>query len=646
MNEQRKTPPEKLAEKPAEKSPEKLAEKKQARVFRNERGLLCAEIGGLTIHSTRNPQKEAEKLMSHMADPKAKGLLVFGLGLGYHLRALADLFPQKEVICFEPDPLWPALIAREGIHAGDLAAKIIFPDSTLSNLQDYFHEGYQLIALESYRRIYPELFALVEGLHKKYSSRNAVNQNTLKRFGLRWVENLLINFLCLERQQSINIMRNTFPGFPALLLAGGPTLRSILPLLEHLRQRMIILAVDTSYSPCREAGIEPDFLIAVDPQYWNTKHFERLRPVPGGPKEKPEEGPEGRPEERPEKEPVEKPEEGSGENTAILISESSAHPRTFRLLKRQPYFCGSLFPLGDFFEQHLPPRDKLGAGGSVATTAWSFLRYIGATKIYTAGMDMGFPNRKTHFHGSYFEETIAMSGTSLLPAETAALSYLLSGRPEYRESYSGRALLSDSRMDLYCQWFEHQIQQDDEVMGASLSEESRKIPGMGLAKPEELLSLPNIRMEIDGRLARIRQSASAQPQREGLMAASVSEALQGSMEDMATQCRQALEIIGEYHHNRSPAAQTLDRLQNIDRRLLSDETRNIAGFLISDVVNSLIGLPDPETLPDAMKRSEELYRRLLESTDGHIRIFRKTMAKIKNSAQHADNKAREQNGLC
>ena len=548
-----------------------------------------------------------------MVEPAAKGLLVFGIGLGYHLQALRELFPQKDIICFEPDPTWPDRLAEQNISLENLTAGTLFPDSPnwQEALRSRFHDGYQLIALESCRRAYPALFAEVDALHTRYNSRDTVNRNTLKRFGARWVENLLINFLCLEGQQSINPMRGRFSSLPALLLAGGPTLHSVLPLLKDLRQRMIILTVDTSYACCREVGIEPDFLIAVDPQYWNTKHFERVEPA---------------------------------KKAAILISESSAHPRTFRLLNRRPCFCGSLFPMGSFFEQSIPPRDRLGAGGSVTTTAWDFLKYIGATQIYTAGMDMGFPERETHFRGSYFEETIAMTGNALHPAETAALSYLFSGQPEYRESYTGEPVLSDRRMDLYCQWFEHQIQQDDRVRGFALSEKSRRIPGMELTDRNHLLSLPDIRKDIDERLQNIRTSLS-QGQETGDRLNEAFQSLQTSMSTMSEQCRKALKILDGFHHNNSVKESVIEGLNEIDSGLLSDGNRQIAGFLINDAMNSLAGLPNPQTFQDAMHRSEKLYRELLTGIETHIRIFRK--ARIKISRLQADNnKIRGNNTLC
>ncbi|MGI9256457.1 MAG: motility associated factor glycosyltransferase family protein, partial [Salinispira sp.] len=448
----------------------------EARIFRTERGIPAVEIGGMTIHSLRNPRREAEKLMKGMVDPAAPGLLVFGMGLVYHLDALKRLFPQKECVCFEPNSNWPARLAGCGLM--EPARQIITPETPdwQELLKDFFQNSYQLVALKPYRRAYPQLFDEVQTLQKVYGSRKNMNRNTLKRFGSRWVENLLSNFLFLEEQRSINEMRGMFFGFPALLLAGGPTLEAVLPLLPELRVRMIILAVDTALPRCRESGVEPDFLMVVDPQYWNTKHFEHsFQELP------------------------------PPQNRSILISESSAHPRTFRLIGTVPYFCGSLFPLGALFEQALPPRDRLGSGGSVSTTAWDFLKYIGTSTIYIAGMDMGFPGQRTHFHGSYFEEMIAMSGTALSPAETAAVDYLYSGNPKYRKTFSGETLLSDSRMDLFCQWFEkrlkderlkEEIDKTDSAKTFALSSKSRRIPGMPQTTPEKLLSLPDIRMKI------------------------------------------------------------------------------------------------------------------------------------------------------
>ena len=64
------------------------------------------KIGSVTVHSFYNPLAEADAFAEAQAQavPEAqeRPLLVFGLGLGYHVKALAKRFPDRELIVVEP----------------------------------------------------------------------------------------------------------------------------------------------------------------------------------------------------------------------------------------------------------------------------------------------------------------------------------------------------------------------------------------------------------------------------------------------------------------------------------------------------------------------------------------------------------------
>ena len=110
-----------------------------------------------------------------------------------------------------------------------------------------------------------------------------------------WVRNLLSNLDRFAGNPGIGVAQNRFPGVPALVMAAGPSLDEVLPHLKALKEHMLIVAVDTSYRFCKNQGVEPDFLVSVDPQYWNSRHLDWLE-----------------------------------REQTILVSESSAHPRVFR----------------------------------------------------------------------------------------------------------------------------------------------------------------------------------------------------------------------------------------------------------------------------------------------------------------------------
>ena len=145
-------------------------------------------------------------------------------------------------------------------------------------------------------------------------------------------------------------------GLPALVIAGGPSLDSLAPSLAALRERMVLVSVNTPLRACRERGVEPDFTVVVDPQFWASRSLDWTLAQDG-----------------------------------VLVAEPSACPRIFRRETERFFLCSSLFPLGETLEAAVGEKGRLGAGGSVSTSAWDLARLLGARPLYAAGLDLGFP---------------------------------------------------------------------------------------------------------------------------------------------------------------------------------------------------------------------------------------------------------------
>ncbi|MDR2898613.1 MAG: DUF115 domain-containing protein, partial [Spirochaetaceae bacterium] len=217
---------------------------------------------------------------------------------------------------------------------------------------------------------------------------------------------------------------------------------------------------------CLAAGVEPDFVILVDPQYWNMRHLD-----------------------------------GLSASKSILITEAAAWPSVFRFKCRRILLCSSQYAPGKFIENRIGKKGELSAGGSVATAAWDFARFIGCTTIITAGLDLGFPAGKTHSKGSTFEERAHMFSHRLHPAETDSFQALYSAAPFYAPDYEGNQLLTDRRMSLYGWWFESRRAAFPGITAGTVSPRGLRIPGMQVFSMEEIEAFPVMRAQIDAVLA-------------------------------------------------------------------------------------------------------------------------------------------------
>ena len=78
-------------------------------------------------------------------------------------------------------------------------------------------------------------------------------------FAIQQIENLT------ENQTPAIHLKDLFKGKTAVLLAGGPSLDSMLPWVKQQRNNLVVIAVSRTSASLLRAGITPDILVSVDP---------------------------------------------------------------------------------------------------------------------------------------------------------------------------------------------------------------------------------------------------------------------------------------------------------------------------------------------------------------------------------------------
>ena len=116
----------------------------------------------------------------------------------------------------------------------------------------------------------------------------------------------------------------------------------------------------------------------------------------------------------------------------------------------------------------------------------------GASEIFFAGMDLGFPNKETHIRGSKFEEKIHYESIRTKTAETKNIQTLFSAAPFYAKDYNGNEILTDKKMQLFSWWFEKNCTSASAqgIKTFSLTPESLAINGIEKFSLEEFLLKP------------------------------------------------------------------------------------------------------------------------------------------------------------
>jgi len=556
---------------------------------------------GIWLHSSRNPREEAKRLLlTSVQSAQVQNqppIMLFGFGLGYTAEHIREQFPENPLVIIEPNLgiLLMALVTRDLSSLLRSPGIIFIIDKTMDalfNVLPLFACPPLPIIPRPYREAEPEVTKDLFHILSLWKTKTEVNEATIKKFGKRWVKNIVANQHVLTDIPGIEPFADAFPAFPALVLAAGPSLDEIVPFLPELHKRCLIITVDTALRAVLRTGIEPDFVVVVDPQYWNARHLDFCHAP-----------------------------------RACLVTEIGVYPTVLRHPFQHRLLCSSLYPLGYYLEKNLDPKGRLGAGGSVATTALDFALHLGSQPIYIAGLDLSYPDYKTHFTGALFEERAFTHSSRFLPAETQSFQSLMGAHPFYAPSMAGDTVLTDARLSLYTAWFEARLRQLPPGICKSLSHEGIYIPGLELGTVEDLLRHPVIRPELQNQLSNVMQQLEdqfneAKHQKYLQQACEINQqALLQALTDLVAITERGMSLVNSLMEEIKQNSITLTdtrivALDTINDRIAQSPIKDIAGFLFTDSDENKINAnnsTDSNTLNSYLTYLASFYSGLLYS---------------------------------
>jgi hypothetical protein len=597
-------------------------ELKDIKVETAQTGDPVLQINGMYIHSPRDPLREGKRLAQacgQAADGGKKTVVILGFGLGYSAQAVAEMgqsvivverhrsllikafelrdfgeFLSKNRIMFviggSGEAITNALsIADELISGGDKNAKKNAPHIIQNRTLTAFDEQW---------------YKQAEDRIHSWTMRDDINTATHKRFGQRWVRNILRNMNVIRDYPGISRLSNLASAeadkkpLPVFLAAAGPSLDKIKPLLHDIYERCVIVAVDTNFRFFVKNNIQPDFVLVVDPQFWNSRHLDRCV------------------------------REENNLQTA-LIAESAVYPPVLSLPFKNKFLCSSVLPVGKFIEKQVDEKTKLGAGGSVASSAWDFARFLGAQEIWVSGLDLAFPDLKTHFRGARFEEISNSQSNRFNPTEKWIVRALRDGFPFKAPSVSGGQVTTDRRLSLYATWFENQFSQNKHIQNYSLFHEGLAIKGLQAADGKKLLTLPNRRDEIDRRIQQafseieIAFNAPEEKHNRAEKYDNAVRALTRGLESLSSAAEEGAEIVrralkpANYSGKQDEITKKLD---GITRQIMESEVKEAVDFLSASVAEEREEklLPGDDPFNAYLNKSLKLFLEIINSTRFHL----------------------------
>ncbi len=400
-------------------------------------GEQTALINGQQIYSKYSPNREVERFFEAQPPEDATLFFFFGFGLGLHLQEfLKRVQPDQSIhiVIVEPD----ITLFKSALEIIDLAPIIqtpfhfsfligYTPESVLHIATDAGYPHYQIITTKGLQLGREAWFNQAENLLIRYQESWQVNLNTGKQFSRLWLRHL---FSCLQRIEenrheikAVSQLNQKFQGVDALIAAAGPTLESSVEILKEYAQNGLLIAVDTAMRFLIENEIIPHLVVISDCQYWNSRHLDRI-----------------------------------DLQKVRILTELSVHPSLFSKSTGTVYLYSSRIPAQRAVESLTGDFGALGTGGSVATTAWDFARSAGCKTITCCGLDLSYPNGKTHIKEGRFEQQVFSQCRRQNSIENSNMNLLHHPLSRKTKDDKGNLLFTDERMLLFRNWFEQQIE--------------------------------------------------------------------------------------------------------------------------------------------------------------------------------------------
>ncbi len=340
------------------------------------------------FHSRYAAVREARRIAGVAA---AAGCVVaLGVGMGHHLRALAER--AERIVAVEPD----AALLRSALSRVDLTD--LLGSRRLTLITDCREEVLlELIAARYVPGVHGALrMAELPGRvgaepQRMNEIRDALSRAVQSlsgdlaiqaRFGLAWTRNAVFNLLRARPGPLPD-----FGGQTVVVAAAGPSLADAVGTLAEARHP--IIAVDTALPVLQSHGVSPHLVVSVDCQLASYHHYLC-----------------------------------AGFPRIPVAADLSVAPSVFsRLVQTIPVL--SDHPLHRLF-RHLglraPHADA--RGGNVAQAAVDLAVRCGAREVRLVGADFSYPDGQTYPRGSYVHHLFAGRCGRLTPAESMHYGFL------------------------------------------------------------------------------------------------------------------------------------------------------------------------------------------------------------------------------
>lgn len=383
--------------------------------------------GKYYYHSNNNPENEAYDFANHYYSEEYEKYIVYGLGLGYHVKALVTQDETIFVTIFENDLeiLMHAMMANnlDWIWKNNRVELVV--DSTFSRLSEVIknsgNETGFVVHFPSLRHVGSK--KIEEKLNQLFI-KDSSYKNQANNMRRNFRENIKVVDKCVDE------LKDLFKGKKVVIVAAGPSLDCNIDLLKNSSDDVMILATGTVFRKLVNLGVRIDYVIITDA---NRRVISQIK--------------------------------GLEHQTIPMILISTAYRGFAREYVGDKY----LIYQKDFDYAEIVAEQNgfklYETGGSVSTTALDLCLKFGCKSLAFVGLDLAYTDNLAHAMGS--SRRVANDIEDLPKVKGYRFEYTSENQVRNDEIIAGKykikmeTVISSHLFDIYRSWIEKRLSRTD-----------------------------------------------------------------------------------------------------------------------------------------------------------------------------------------
>jgi hypothetical protein len=408
--------------------------------------VLGAGASRVHLASRERPIAEARALVATVDPVKAAAVVVLGFGLGHHLRLLVERMGEMSAIfVYEPDvSLLRAMLERVDCSAwlrkGNLVVLTDADDgaaisAAVRGVEGRIGLGVKILDHPASRgRLGAGAGRFADQFTKVVDSVKTTVVTTLMQSEVS-MRNMLMNLDRYATTPGVDDLAGVASGRPAIVVAAGPSLRRNIELLARpgVRDRFVIVAVQTVLKQLLARGIRPHFVTSLDYHEISRRFYEGLT--------------------------------GADVDGVTLVAESQVNPAVLEAFPgavRMPGMDTLDVLLGETLARAGGGKGMLRRGATVAHLAYYLARHLGCDPVIMMGQDLGFTDGQYYSAGAAIHQVWGgeLNGFNTLEMMEWQRIVRMRGHLHQTVDAAGRPVYSDTQMHSYLVQFERDFAAD------------------------------------------------------------------------------------------------------------------------------------------------------------------------------------------